>query len=46
MNAAFKVQVAESIARITGGTAAEKSLERLNTALWLIINSPDYSVQK
>jgi uncharacterized protein (DUF1800 family) len=46
MDPRFKVQVAESVARVTGGTTAALSLERLNMALWLIINSPDYSVQK
>ncbi|MEO8304922.1 MAG: DUF1800 family protein [Betaproteobacteria bacterium] len=46
MNPDFKVQVAESVAKVTGGTASALALERLNMALWLIINSPDYSVQK
>jgi uncharacterized protein (DUF1800 family) len=46
MNPVFKVQVAESIARINGGTTSARNLERLNTALWLVINSPDYTVQK
>jgi hypothetical protein len=29
-----------------GKVPSNQPLERLNMALWLIINSPDYSVQK
>ena len=46
MDPRFKVQVAEAIARVTGSNAAAVSQERLNVALWLVVNSPDYSVQK
>jgi len=42
MNAAYKAQVVTSVGKVP----ASQTLERLNMALWLIINSPDYSVQK
>jgi uncharacterized protein (DUF1800 family) len=42
MNATYKAQVVASVAKVP----ASQGLERLNMALWLIINSPDYSVQK
>jgi hypothetical protein len=42
MNASYKAQVITSVGKVPSG----QSLERLNMALWLIINSPDYSVQK
>ena len=47
MNPAFKVQVADVGVEGHRRHARRRSrLERLNMALWLIINSPDYSVQK
>jgi hypothetical protein len=42
MNPTFKSQVVTSVSKVP----ANQGLERLNMALWLIINSPDYSVQK
>ena len=42
MNATFKAAVVNSVGKVP----AASPLERLNMALWLIINSPDYSVQK
>lgn len=42
MSAEFKTQLVGSVGKV----AASQSAERLNMALWLIINSPDYSVQK
>lgn len=42
MNAAYKAQLVQAIGKIP----SSQSLERLHVALWLIINSPDYSVQK
>jgi hypothetical protein len=42
MNAAYKAQVVQSVTAVP----ASQGLERVNLALWLIINSPDYSVQK
>jgi hypothetical protein len=48
MNATFKAQVVSSVSKVKIAnpiTAAQRA-ERLNMALWLIINSPDYSVQK
>ncbi len=48
MNATFKAQVVQSVSKVKASnpiTAAQRA-ERLNMALWLIINSPDYSVQK
>lgn len=48
MNASFKKQVVQSVGGVSVSnpvTAAQRA-ERLNMALWLIINSPDYSVQK
>ncbi len=48
MDATFKTQVVQSVGKVALGnpvTAAQRA-ERLNMALWLIVNSPDYSVQK
>ena len=48
MNTAFKAQVVQSVSKVKVSnpiTTAQRT-ERLNMALWLIINSPDYSVQK
>jgi uncharacterized protein (DUF1800 family) len=42
MNASYKAQIVQSVGKVP----ANQGLERLNMALWLIINSPDYSVQK
>jgi hypothetical protein len=52
MDAAFKAQLVTSVGKVaipspgTPATIAAAKLERLNMALWLILNSPDYSVQK
>ncbi len=46
MNPVFKAQIVQAVGKVNSSDAAAKSLERLNMALWLIINSPDYSVQK
>ncbi|CAN5297023.1 DUF1800 family protein [soil metagenome] len=47
MSAAFKNELVVSVGKVNSPTgAAALSLERLKMALWLIINSPDYSVQK
>ena len=47
MSAVFKTQVVQSVGSVNSPSdAAGLSLERLKMALWLIINSPDYSVQK
>jgi uncharacterized protein (DUF1800 family) len=43
LNAAVKAQIVTSVGKVSASSGA---LERLNMALWLIINSPDYSVQK
>jgi uncharacterized protein (DUF1800 family) len=48
LNATFKAQLVQSVSKVSVSnpvTAAQRA-ERLNMALWLIINSPDYSVQK
>jgi uncharacterized protein (DUF1800 family) len=42
MNPLFKAQIVQAVGKVS----ASQSQERLNMALWLIINSPDYSVQK
>lgn len=42
MSAEFKKQLVQSVGKV----ASSQRDERLNMALWLIINSPDYSVQK
>ena len=47
LNATFKAQVIQSVGSVNSPSdAAGLSLERLKMALWLIVNSPDYSVQK
>ena len=43
----LKSQIVQAVGKISlTGNVAAQSQERLYTALWLIINSPDYSVQK
>ena len=47
MNSTFKTAVVQSVGKVVNaGNIPAQNLERLNMALWLIINSPDYSVQK
>jgi uncharacterized protein (DUF1800 family) len=47
MNAALKAQIAQAVGKVFwSGNPSGQALERLNMALWLVINSPDYSVQK
>lgn len=46
MNPAVKVQIVQSIAKIDGSNSSNPDKDRLYQALWLIINSPDYLVQK
>jgi hypothetical protein len=47
MNASYKAQIAQGVGKVFwSGNPSGQALERLNMALWLIINSPDYSVQK
>jgi hypothetical protein len=47
MNSTFKAAVVQSVGKVVNANnIPAQNLERLNMALWLIINSPDYSVQK
>lgn len=47
MNTTFKAQVVQSVGNVNSPSdPVALSLERLKMALWLIVNSPDYSVQK
>ena len=47
MNATYKAQIVASVAKVPLVNSGQlNGMERLNMALWLIINSPDYSVQK
>ena len=47
MGAQAKTLVARSIGTITvAGDAQAQGRERLRTALWLIVNTPDYLVER
>ena len=47
LDAGLKSQIAQAVGKIFwNDNPSGQSQERLYTALWLIINSPDYSVQK
>ena len=47
MNPTVKAQIVASITKMTlSGNIPAQNFERLRAALWLVINSPDYLVQK
>ena len=46
MSASFRAQLIDVVTRLTDGNAATQATERFKTALWLILNSPEYSIQK
>lgn len=47
MSSTFKSALVTSVGKVVNtNNIPAQNLERLNMALWLIINSPDYSVQK
>jgi hypothetical protein len=52
LNSAFKAQLVDAIGKVNWGNPSAPDRaeylrqEKLHAALWQIINSPDYSVQK
>jgi hypothetical protein len=47
MSASYKAQIADAVGKVFWwNDPSREALERLDMALWLIINSPDFSVQK
>jgi uncharacterized protein (DUF1800 family) len=46
MSAQFRNQLIDMVTKLTDSNATTQSTERYKTALWLILNSPEYSIQK
>ncbi|MCY7389040.1 MAG: DUF1800 family protein [Burkholderiales bacterium] len=46
ISAEFRTQLIDIATRLTDANAATQATERFKTALWLILNSPEYSIQK
>ncbi len=46
MSAQFRTALIDMVTRLTDSNAGTQSTERFKTALWLILNSPEYSIQK
>jgi uncharacterized protein (DUF1800 family) len=46
MSSQFKAQLIDVATKLTDSNAVTQSTERFNTVLWLILNSPEYSIQK
>lgn len=46
MSLQFRTQLIDVATRLTDSNAATQSTERFKTVLWLILNSPEYSIQK
>lgn len=46
MSAQFKASLIDVATKLTDSNAATQSAERVKTVLWLILNSPEYSIQK
>lgn len=46
MSMQFRTQLIDIATRLTDSNATTQSTERFKTALWLILNSPEYSIQK
>ena len=46
ISAQFRTQLIDMATRLTDSNATTQATERFKTALWLIMNSPEYSIQK
>lgn len=46
MSAQFRAQLIDVATRLTESNATTQANERFRTVLWLILNSPEYSIQK
>lgn len=46
MSAQFRNRLIDMVTKLTDSNATTQSTERFKTALWLILNSPEYSIQK
>ncbi|MBL8514095.1 MAG: DUF1800 family protein, partial [Betaproteobacteria bacterium] len=46
MSAQFRNALIAMVTKLTDSNATTQSTERFKTALWLILNSPEYSIQK
>ena len=46
ISAQFRTQLIDMVTKLTDSNATTQATERFKTALWLIMNSPEYSIQK
>ncbi len=46
MSPQFRTQLIDVATKLTDSSATTQSMERLKLVLWLILNSPEYSIQK
>jgi uncharacterized protein (DUF1800 family) len=46
MSPQFRTQLVDVVTKLTDSNATNQATERFNTAFWLIMNSPEYSIQK
>ena len=46
MSLQFRTQLIDVVTRLTDSNATTQATERFKTAFWLIMNSPEYSIQK
>ncbi|MEO8384415.1 MAG: DUF1800 family protein [Betaproteobacteria bacterium] len=46
MSSQFRTQLIDVVTKLTDSNATTQATERFKTALWLIMNSPEYSIQK
>ena len=46
ISAQFRAQLIDVATKLTDSNAATQATERFKTVLWLIMNSPEYSIQK
>ncbi len=46
MSVQFRTQLIDVATRLTDSNTTTQSTERFKTVLWLILNSPEYSIQK
>ena len=46
MSMQFRTQLIDIASKLTDSVVATQNTERFKTVLWLILNSPEYSIQK
>jgi hypothetical protein len=46
ISAQFRTQLIDVVTKITNSNIPVRDTDRFKTALWLLINSPEYSIQK